>query len=58
MTEDQINPLCQQLHDSIVQSKPEVTAAVAVELLAGFLTDINRIAWFLQQSYESGVHRR
>lgn len=52
MTEDQIEPLCQRLFMAIKDDKEADAAAFACELLAGFLTDINRLAWFTQQIAE------
>ncbi len=53
MTEDQINPLCWRLFAAIRDEKEQDALALGLELLAGFLTDVNRIASFIQQSYEA-----
>ncbi len=47
-TEHQIGPLCQLLYEAVKDDKDDAAAALAIELLSGFLTDINRISWFLQ----------
>lgn len=52
MTEDKIEPLCQRLFEAIRDDKEGDAAALACELLAGFLIDINRLAWFVQQIAE------
>jgi hypothetical protein len=57
MTEDRIEPLCQRLYEAVKADKDDEALALGLELLAGFLVDINRIAWFMQESYESGRHR-
>jgi hypothetical protein len=49
LTEDQIEPLCQRLFEAVRDSKDEEVAALAIQLLSGFLIDINRLAWFAQQ---------
>lgn len=51
MTEDQIEPLCQRLFEAVRDQKEDDAAALAFQLLAGFLTDVNRIAWFIQENY-------
>lgn len=53
MTEDQIEPLCLRLFQAIRAEKEEDTLAIGLELLSGFLIDINRLAWFAQQNYEA-----
>ena len=52
MNEDQIEPLCQRLFNAIKADDDTNAQALACELLAGFLTDINRLAWFTQQIAE------
>lgn len=47
LTEDQIGPLCQRLFESVRDEKTEQSAALAIELLAGFLIDVNRISFYL-----------
>lgn len=49
MTEDQIKPLCTALLTAIKAENDDEIIRTSAELLAGFLTDINRIAWFLEQ---------
>jgi hypothetical protein len=51
MTEDQIGPLCARLRDAIKAEKTDEAVTLVFELLAGFLTDINRLAWFAEQQY-------
>lgn len=58
MTEDQIEPLCLKLYKATKAQKSDEANAVMFELLAGFLTDINRIAWFMQQDYENRENER
>ena len=57
MTEDQIEPLCQRLYEAIKDEKEDAATALACELLAGFLTDINRLAWFAQEIAERSRDR-
>lgn len=47
MTEDQIEPLCLKLFQAIKAQDTENSTAIALELLAGALVSLNRIAWFL-----------
>ena len=48
MQEDQIEPLRQRLFEAIRKDEDENAQAIALELLAGFLIDINRLAWFAE----------
>lgn len=70
MTEDQIEPLCQKLVKAATRDKgirqtseqrdaqSNEVVAISLELLSGFLIDINRIAWFMQQAYEADENGR
>mgnify|MGYP001592234444 CR=1 FL=1 len=49
ITEDQIEPLCQHLYEAIKRDDDNETAALALQLLSGFLIDVNRIAWFAER---------
>lgn len=53
MTEDQIEPLCLKLFQAIRADDEENSIAIALELLAGFLTDMNRLAWYTQEIAEA-----
>ena len=52
MSEDEIEPLCKKLFLGIIEEKEEQVQSAALQLLCGFLTDINRLAWFTQQLAE------
>ena len=52
MTEDQIIPTCKRLLSSIKADDESAAQDAACALLAGFLTDVNRIARFTQQIAE------
>jgi len=49
LTLDRIEPLCQRLFVAIKDDKENDAQAIACELLAGFLCDINKLAWFAQE---------
>lgn len=54
MTEDQIEPLCRRLIEGIRDDRHEEIVEAGIALLVGFLTDINRLAWFTQQLAAQG----
>lgn len=54
LTEDQIEPLCQRLYEAARDDKEDEIRAIGLQLLSGFLVDINRIAWFVERLATAG----